>query len=330
MLGSPDFIMAEKNEYLNFISEKIKRLKTAEVRDLAWVIAAPPLFNTLPNSAVKFFTSDFFEQEFKRILPALTELDKNPEPLRQFLENENTHLLGKYFEALIKFWLLEFSEFEIIQSNVQIFDGDKTIGEIDFLIKNKERKVFHLETAGKYYLSLKGDEKWKNFYGPNPADNLKQKIEKLLGKQVKLSSTRFAEKLLNSNGIETSPTPLIIFKGYFFYHWNKERKFVPPIGANKNHLHGWWVKFDEIENILFNKAERWLVLERRNWISRQFLVSKEKTQNSYELKAQLKNYFSSNTYPLLFAKLTEEGKSYSEKERFFVIPELESDLSHVG
>jgi hypothetical protein len=319
--GSPGAIPEAKmnKDYLQFVNKEIQKFKTPELRDLAWVIAAPPLFDSFPENEIELLTSDFFEKEFTRILPRLTSLDKNPTDLLSFIHNGNTKLLGKYFEALIKYWLMKFSNFKVIRTNVQIFKNKRTIGELDFLIKDKVGGVIHLETAGKYYISAKGTKEWRNFYGPNPADNLSTKIEKMLNEQIKLSSEPSAKSILKSLGINTQVRHLIIFKGFFYYPWNEEGDFTPAYGASKNHLYGYWIKVNEAEQLLSGKDYRWTVLQRREWISRRFFIPPEKTYTTEQLVELLSNYFLKNNYPLLIAKTEANGNYFIEIERIFVI-----------
>ena len=305
--------------YLQFVNKGIKKFKTPELRDLAWVIAAPPLFDSFPGNKINLLTSDFFEKEFKRILPDLKVLDKNPADLLSFINNGNTRLLGKYFETLIDYWLRRFSNFRVIKSNVQIFCGKRTIGELDFLIEDGKGTVYHLETAGKYYLSAKGEENWKSFFGPNPADNLEIKIEKMLNEQIKLSSEPIAKSALKSLGIHKPVEHLIIFKGFFFYPWNEEKIFTPAFGSSKNHLHGYWIRTTEVERFLRKRDYRWTILQRREWISRQFFIPPEKTFSAEQLREFLMDYFSKNIYPLLIAKVGANGNYFLENERIFVV-----------
>ncbi len=306
------------NDYLTKINNELKQIKTEAVRDLAWVIAAPPLFDSLPNSEIKLLDSSFFEKEFERILPQIKILDNNPNDLLDFISKENTHLLGKYFEALIKYWLINFSEFQLVKSNLQIFQNKRTIGEIDFLITDKNGNLFHLEIAGKYYIARGNSNKWENFYGPNPADNLAKKMEKLLNEQVKLLTNSFAKETLDGLNITQTPTPLLLVKGYFFYVWNKSGKITPPVGSSKNHLYGWKVKSDEAKEFFGGKSSLWMVLKRRQWISRRFFVSEKEILNTDSIKKFIAEYFPGNNYPLLIARIEREGNFYFEKERAFV------------
>ena len=308
-----------ENDYLNFVSRQIKSLKTPEVRDLAWVIAAPPVFESLPDTSVNFLTYDFFKNEFLRILPGLFELDKSPEKLLSFINNGNTRLLGKYFENLIGFWLAEFSRFTLVKSNLQIFQNGRTIGEIDFLIRDENGQIFHLEAAGKYYLSSKGTSEWRDFYGPNPADNLADKLEKMLNGQITLTSNQNARDVLEQLGIKEQPEPLLLFKGFLFYPYQKTGEVKPAKGVSPHHLKGKWVTIQDIDSLRKNSI-RWVIPERRSWISRRFQVPYKKTFSFNTLKAKLETYFSDNIYPVLICAGEEEDGAFDETERYFVVP----------
>jgi len=64
---------------------------------------------------------------------------------------------------------------------------------------------------------------------------------------------------------------------------------------------------------------RWLILNRREWISRRFCVPPEKTLSFNKLKTKLTEYFNDNKYPALICGMKEENTFFSEKVRYFVL-----------
>lgn len=95
------------------------------------------------------------------------------------------HLVEKIVSELIKSSV----NFKVHYENIQIIEDKKTIGEIDFIIENLNRKeLIHLELAYKFYLydpSI-SSEPINNWIGPNRNDSLGEKLEKLKIKQFPL------------------------------------------------------------------------------------------------------------------------------------------------
>lgn len=95
------------------------------------------------------------------------------------------HLVEKIVSELIK----SSTNYKVLYENTQIIEDTKTIGEIDFIIKDEGTKqLIHMELAYKFYLfdpSI-SSEPINNWIGPNRNDSLKEKLEKLKTKQFPL------------------------------------------------------------------------------------------------------------------------------------------------
>ncbi|GEM_PF-389700 len=303
--------------YSDYVLDFIGELKNKAVRDLAWVIAAPPILDSFPNSEIRFLDFDFFKKEFTRLREKLKELDKHPSPLENFLNNGNTRLLGKYFEKLIEFWLASLSEFDLLASNIQIFKEEKTIGEIDFIIRDKHGEIFHLEVAGKYYITISDTPQMGDFFAPNPKDNLSDKTEKLISTQLQLSNTVHGRNKLNELGIKDSLTPLLLVKGYLFYPLENTNK---ASFAAEKHLSGFAVPTDKLEK-LCSLEKHWVILERKQWIARQCRIPENSVLECKGLTDKILRYFEKNDYPLLVAGVEKRGNSFREKVRAFILPQ---------
>ena len=95
------------------------------------------------------------------------------------------HLVEKIVSELIK----ASTNYKVLYENIQVVENKKTIGEIDFIIEDKNTKqVIHMELAYKFYLfdpSI-SSEPINNWIGPNRNDSLQEKLEKLKIKQFPL------------------------------------------------------------------------------------------------------------------------------------------------
>jgi hypothetical protein len=202
---------------------------------------------------------------FSRHLPWLYELDETPFELENFLLSEETNLVGKKFEALLKFWFSNSPWFELKASNVQLIRDGRTIGEMDFIVFDKySEELLHIEAACKYYYSRGGQSTWSDWWGPNHADRLELKMEKFKA-QTKLSKTPEGKSALANLGI-SNPTPVVFLKGYFFYPFNALGATTKPHLAHPHHQAGWFLNQNQLETFR-NSPQQWVILPKSHWIS---------------------------------------------------------------
>jgi len=298
----------------------INNYKNQFVRDLAWVIGSPPI---LKNSNQLFLEQEFFENEYKKFVSHLNELDKNPQQLIEHINNGNTHLLGKYFESLVEYWLKLSPGKKLLAHNLQVFKGRNTVGEYDFIYRdNKNNKVYHLECAGKFYIAHKNTSDHSNFIGPNTTDNLESKLNKIFNEQILLSKTDAGIDALLLEDINQEINPKIFFKGYLFYYADLffSNSYVIPKDSNPDHPKGWWIYAKDIDYFLSQRDSKWTVVQRSNWISKVITFDTSLVLSDKELANKMKVYFSNNTYPLLISESKENNENYFEEiSRGFVV-----------
>jgi hypothetical protein len=191
--------------------------------------------------------------------------------------------LGHRVEKIVSNLIEASTNYKIHYENLQIKEGNKTIGEIDFIIEEIQTKLLiHLELAYKFYLfdpSLSTTQ-FDNWIGPNRNDSLKEKVEKLRDKQFPLlhnpqtkalvtdidtDAIRQQLCLLSSlyvpyqSKVQLEPKYQKAVKGYFL-EFNlfktleyKDKSFYIPakkdwgINPESNKV---WYTFQEIENYL--------------------------------------------------------------------------------
>jgi len=160
------------------------------VRQLAFCIASPNLLCQLPKSLLiqhhfKLHPDEVWEIHFQNYLPRLKQLDESPEPLLQFLSQLKSTRLGLRFENLLWFWLQEdnYHPYQLLGHSIQKIEGSKTLGELDFLILNKDsQQIEHWEVALKYYLG-ETDLLLEQWTGLNREDTLSTKLYHFTNKQ---------------------------------------------------------------------------------------------------------------------------------------------------
>lgn len=290
------------------------------VKDFLWVVSSPHLIDYSPDNiflsekeSESFFPEAYFLDLIKRY-------DKNPEELIGFTESGNTHLLGKYFESLLEFAFIKSPVVTLIDCGRQIrTNSGQTIGELDFIIKHNEtNRYYHIEAAGKFYISAYGDNNPEHFIGPNPADNLLKKYEHITNSQIRLTESEPAKDYLNSIGITKPVITKILFKGYLFHPFDNflSGDFTSPDFINPAHCRGWYTKAGKVEK-LQTLNPFFTILPRKEWMppSRK---SKNDILSFNELVDYSVRYFSDNDYPLLVAEYNYTDNYFLETSRGFI------------
>lgn len=256
---------------------------------------------------------------------------KEEDLLHQFVENHDTHLIGKYFEVLFEFGLRISPEIEIIAANEQISDpAGNTLGEVDYIFKTKKTNQFyHLEIAGKFYISHQNKSDLNTFFGPNPNDTLAGKINHFENVQTKILNTPAGQNYLAKNNFPQSIQSCYLMKGYLFYHYKHflEKSFAIPPSTNPNHLKGWWVKNTEI-NLINNSDIHYLILQRDEWM-KTMPRSKEDLLSFDYLKEKVLLYFGDNNYPILISRFRADNGCYTETDRGFIVSEIWPDTEQL-
>lgn len=164
--------------------------------------------------------------------------------------------LGHQMEYVFK-QLVEYSEaYEIILQNLQIKQEGRTIGEIDFILKDKRRDQFiHVELTYKFYLiDPEIPEPKHQIIGPNKRDMFFIKMEKIKNNQFPLlhsaeGSKALADKHIDHLKIEHQ----CCFKGQLFHPYGNSTVDIGHL--NKDCLTGYWLRFDDFNQAEFAKAQ---------------------------------------------------------------------------
>jgi hypothetical protein len=103
-------------------------------RDLYWVLTSPFLLSPHPSSYPT--VSPVWYNNLKE--PAdvlLRHLDKHPDSFFEWAlqRRVRSNNLGGYFALLVHFWLMQCRDVRDINVKFQMFDGQRTIGDMDFV-----------------------------------------------------------------------------------------------------------------------------------------------------------------------------------------------------
>ena len=347
--------------------ELIETLREAPVRDLAWLLLSADLLSAarFPAALAHFDglqaavdapadpviaapgiaharLSGVCEPVFhSRILHDwLLACDADAAPLRAFLARGESNRLGRYAEQLLHFALLHSPRFNVLAAGLQVRDarrGNMTLGECDFLLERcADRQLLHWELAVKLYLFVPSatpspllDERAIQFHwlGPNLADSLADKVARLLGHQLQLTSVEAARSALPAAGPWLAQ---VYLKGWLF-HPLTQRGRLPQV-VSDSHGRGWWATLDEwwahAHSTQHTQAEQldrmWALLPRGRWLA-PARVGDSAALSLAAMHAHIETHWRERgvAEPLLIVSLTRRAGEgdWFECERGFIVPD---------
>lgn len=239
----------------------------AVVRDMAWVLASPPLL--APVNRVRWLDTAWADRAWLSSEQWLAGLDHHPAPLLQALARDSDHRLGSYFESLLAFWLAWPGNplYRLIAHGVAIRANNRTLGELDFLVEDRQSgEIQHWEVAVKFYLGIRAGRGHENWIGPGLRDRLDLKVNHLLQHQLRLTAAPDAMVLLREMKLPP-PTPVCLLKGRLFYPPQVDWQTWAPKAASPNHPTGWWMPQVDFLQRHASSELRWIRLPREHWLT---------------------------------------------------------------
>lgn len=246
----------------NSLTEIIDELTSPVVRDLAWVLTAPPLLHSIPEQRHPFTASRWAEQP-TALHNWLITLDHDPTALNAYLASRFTGRLGHYFEALWQFAIRSTHGLDLLATNLAIRDGKRTLGEMDLVYRDSEG-VHHVEFAVKLYLGPEqgGHSDLQAWHGTDVTDRLDMKLARLRERQLKLSSSEAGLAALREITAEPVRSSLWL-GGYLFYPTGTYCN--PPPQAHPAHQRGFWMRYNDFGSRL--DLALWRLIPRQRWLA---------------------------------------------------------------
>lgn len=275
-------------------------LESQHVRDLKWAITSPSLMTRSDKDSI----SSRFTNE--------TPIDE--QELTSFLTQYTSFRVGTYFEGLVLYWLEKICNLNIIAKQLQVFEENRTVGEIDFVFEDQAGILNHWETAIKFYLHFPTENPTgSHFIGPNAVDTFEKKSQRLLEHQLPFSQKHFPEVAKRE----------AFMKGYIFYHADETPPIQLPETMSANHLKGTWIRYSELLRLNDqNQTHLFRILHKPYWLSPEIGRFPNEDLNSFtELKSQLDTHFLNSARPLLVSVLTRQQNICHEIDRIFIVSE---------
>jgi uncharacterized protein len=283
---------------------------TQEVRDLAWLCHSQPFLNPLGENLNLFSLpqtpplDDWFKQ-----------LNRQPAALIEHIRQRASHRLGHYAECLLAFFLEHAPGYKLLSTQVQIHDGGKTLGEIDFIYEGPGQGLpTHLELAIKYYLCVGDPNDMGAYIGPRCVDRLEHKYRHLMRHQTQLLSHKSARSFVQ----HVAPLGYrreLLFTGVLFYPLHAPWSCHPAV--NPQHRRGYWCRLQDLQSVAWDMVI-WAILTKRDWIAPVHRLSSPPNQE--RLVADIQAHFSCEPSIALML-LCQSSKHTDHPIRIFVVPE---------
>jgi hypothetical protein len=171
--------------------------------------------------------------------------------------------LGNHFENIVFQYLNYNTQVTDIKRNIQIRTAQKTLGELDFLVRLADRWL-HLEVALKLYLLDGSGRALDDFIGTRRDDRLGTKWQRMLDHQLRLTEHPVAHEVLSRLGIDAVAHRALWVKGWLFYPFGTQVSGT-PVEMNPHHLRGWWLTQSQLGR-LAGYADDFLVPDKVDWV----------------------------------------------------------------
>ncbi|MFZ6658855.1 DUF1853 family protein [Undibacterium sp. TJN19] len=296
-----------------------QHLKNSHVRALAWMLTAPVLLDrdcglwqdkiALPLVADKQALQDW-----------VNALDQNPEGLIDLLHQHPSRRLGLYAETLFEYFL---SSHQMLYAHgLQVHNkGKNTVGEFDFLLY-ADGGLKHLELATKFYLYHKAARMHQpeslsglyDYLGPNLADSLAAKMQKIVSQQLQLSQHPLAQDLLPQAVVSAQALVL----GWLFYRDGDQPGVdTHAEGIANDHCQGFIWTHSELAVMDFQHG---LILDRLDWLA-PAQVEQGRAHDKAKIISGLHAHFQIANTPVMLALMQENQALMQEYSRGMVVPD---------
>jgi hypothetical protein len=238
--------------------------------------------------------------------PSVDMADFSPAPIPQKLR------LGHQMEHVCK-QLLEYGpQYEVLIFNLPIREGKQTIGEIDFILREKAtEQLVHVELTYKFYIINPAiSEPIHQLMGPNKRDMFFTKMEKIKNEQFALLHSKAGRMALAEKDIDHDRiTHQACYKAQLFKPYRSKPLNLRPL--NPNCIVGYWLRMAVLQTKAFTPY-KFYIPYKSQWVIEPH-IEVEWTPH-FETIVDINLRLLKHNAPMVWMK-----KSETEFEKFFVV-----------
>lgn len=322
-------VLAWQQEFYPRWYAQCSHVNNPDARALAWLLSAPDLLD--PEAAQWQGKIARLDDLLSHPLDGLVaELSTYQAALHLAIQDQPQTRIGRYAEKLLAFFFAQQqvlfaqglqvrSAFPLDATGV-LQKGQQTLGEFDFLLQRAEG-LWHWELATKFYLyapDLPPRAASDYFIGPNLADSLGAKMQKILFQQLSLSdSASLAQPVLAAHAY---------IKGWIFYPFLGELELhqaAHAAGLAQQHCRGFWCYQAQLIDVAASMgAAHCAQLSRLAWLAPAvYAESSTEVLSATKAIERSQQCFERQHVPVLFAFLAKQAGQWREVGRSFVVPD---------
>ena len=256
------------------------------------------------NTPAIWLHSQFGIQQFN--FPKVDASRFIPAPIPQKLR------LGHQMEQVCKQLLAYNDTYEILLYNLPIRAGKQTIGEIDFILKERATtQLIHVELTYKFYIIDPSiTEPIHQLMGPNRRDMFFTKMEKIKNAQFTLLHTTPGISALAERGIDHNKIKhQACFKAQLFEPYKSKPLHLRPL--NPKCIVGYWLRLVDLQEDAFKDYEYYIPYKSQ-WVIAPY--DQVEWNSHYETLLEINLRMIKKNAPMVWMK-----KSKTEFEKFFVV-----------
>lgn len=174
--------------------------------------------------------------------------------------------LGHQMETVFKELIERSTSYEMILHNIPLVREKRTIGEIDFILRNLlQDQIIHVELTYKFYvIDTNISEPIHRLVGPNRRDMFFTKLEKIKNRQFSLLHEKEATDVLEAHQLTVENIEQqCCFKAQLFVPYQNESVHIRPL--NQKCIRGYWIAFDDFNSEYFRKFT-YYIPKKREWV----------------------------------------------------------------
>jgi len=220
--------------------------------------------------------------------------------------------LGHQMEYVFKQLIEHRPEYEVLLYNQAVKKGNRTIGEIDFILNDvKNNQLIHIELTYKFYIiNPEISEPIHQLMGPNKRDMFFTKMEKIKNMQFQLLHSKEGIKLLYDNTIDIKKVfHQTCYKAQLFEPYKSSPVNLRPL--NPECICGYWLRFEDFKSEEFENHQFYIPYKSQ-WVITPHVGVEWKSH--FETLMDINLRMLKENAPMIWAK-----KSETEFEKFFVV-----------